>query len=284
MAAIQLYDWLIRPAEKFIDPAQTKTLVFILDGSLRNIPMAALYDGEKYLIQKYAVAISLGGLKLPESPPKTQFKALIAGLSEKPKFPDPAPEKDQFGPLQFVGQEVDAIKASFPGAKVLLNDQFTSNSLQTEINTSPYNVIHLATHGQFGFSREDTFILTDPDNPGEDIKTDLNELDNLLQVREQSPIELLVLSACETATGDNREVLGIAGMAVQTGARSTLATLWSIDDSSTAKLMQKFYQTLTEKQVTKAEALRQAQLELLNQPFAYKPAHWAPYVLVGDWR
>lgn len=285
-AAIQLYDWLIRPAEKFIDPKHTKTLVFILDGSLRNIPMAALYDGEQYLIQKYAVAIALGGLKLPKSPPaKTQFRALIAGLSEKPQFQNP--DLDEFGPLKFVKQEVEAVQAILPKSKVLLNEAFTTNALQTEINTAPYNVVHLATHGQFGFSRENTFILTAPNEPDDDIddiKADLNKLDNLLKVRDQSPIDLLVLSACETATGDEREVLGIAGMAVQTGARSTLASLWSIDDSSTAKLMQKFYQELTEKQVTKAEALRQAQLELLRKPLAYKPVHWAPYVLVGDWR
>ena len=95
---------------------------------------------------------------------------------------------------------------------------------------------------------------------------------------------MLILSACETGEGDDREVLGIAGLAAQSGIRSTLASLWSIDDSSTAELMKQFYKGLTSG-LTKAEALQQAQLYLLDKyPGAYKPSHWAPYILVGDWR
>ena len=323
--AQEVYNWLIEPAEKQGLLEREQTLVFVLDGPFRNISMAALYDGNEYLIQKYAIAVALGNLELPRSKPKKQFKALIAGLSKKPKFQPP--QGEQFGPLKYVEQEVnginDVLRESNVEAKILYDDQFTSKALENEIKTAPYNIVHLATHGEFGFSRDSTFILTAPpesedkflrkkDNlkspfsdrekkidtnsegkitstnatlyDFEHIKTDLNELDNLLQVREQAPIELLVLSACETATGDDREVLGIAGMAVQSGARSTLASLWSIDDSSTAELMERFYQELTEKRVTKAEALRQAQLHLLKNSAAYKPSHWAPYVLVGDWR
>ena len=284
-AAEKVYNWLIEPAEKQGLLERDQTLVFVLDGPFRNIPMAALYDGDKYLIQKYAIAVALGNLELPDSQPKKQFKALIAGMSKKPKF-QPA-QGEQFGPLKYVEQEVDGIKSILKDAKELRNEEFNRQELLAEIKAAPYNVVHLATHGEFGFSRDSTFILTaatESDKNFEQIKADLNELNNLLQVREQAPIELLVLSACETATGDNREVLGIAGMAVQSGARSTLASLWSIDDWSTVELMKQFYQELTENRVTKAEALRQAQLHLLQNPSAYKPSHWAPYVLVGDWR
>ncbi len=324
-AAQDVYNWLIEPAEKQGLLEREQTLVFVLDGPFRNISMAALYDGNEYLIQKYAIAVALGNLELPDSQPTTQFKALIASHAKKPQCKNP--ECDQFGPLEYVKQEVDEINDVLQKrdveAKVLYDDQFTSKALENEIKTAPYNIVHLATHGEFGFSRDSTFILTAPpesedkflrkkDNlkspfsdrekkidtnsegkitstnatlyDFEDIKVDLNEFDTLLQVREQAPIELLVLSACETATGDNREVLGIAGMAVQSGARSTLASLWSIDDSSTVELMRKFYQELTKNEVTKAEALRLAQLHLLKNPAAYKPSHWAPYVLVGDWR
>ncbi|NET33346.1 MAG: CHAT domain-containing protein [Cyanothece sp. SIO1E1] len=305
-AATQVYHWLIRPAEEkgFLHPDQIKTLVFVLDHALRNIPMAALYDQahQQYLVEKYAIAVSLGDLKLPQEQPAKQFKTLIAGLSKNPQ--------DQlFGPLTYVKQEIQHIQQSLPNAKVLPDEDFTSEALQAEINTPrPYNVVHLATHGEFGFSREKTFILTAQspaaaqeisakETSAQEIsarkisdkeinakRVNLNQMDRLLRTRDQTPIELLVLSACETATGDDREVLGMAGTAVQAGARSTLATLWSVDDSSTAAMMQQFYQELTENRVSRAEALRRAQLHLLQTSSLYKPSHWAPYILVGDWR
>ena len=138
----------------------------------------------------------------------------------------------------------------------------------------------MATHGQFSSNPEETFILTWND------KINVKELEKLLKLREtteDSPIELLVLSACQTASGDNRAALGLAGLAVRSGARSTLATLWSAKDQSTAKLMVKFYQALTREGVSKAEALRQAQLEMLQSPRYQDPFYWAPFVLVGNW-
>jgi CHAT domain-containing protein len=286
-ASKKLYEWLIRPLKTDLDSNQIKTLIFVLDGSLRNIPMAALYDGNQYLVKNYAIALA-PGLKLPKSEPKKQFKALIAGLSEKPEFENS--QDNEFGPLEYVETEVRNIEPLLKNAEVLRNKNFTSKALQEKINSSSYNVVHLATHGQFGFSRENTFIITASAEPRQYIsavnadKVDLNELDDVLQARDNDLIELLVLSACETATGDDREVLGIAGMAVQTGARSTLASLWNIDDPSTAELMKQFYTALVQQGKTKAEALRKAQEYLLDNSSVYKPSHWAPYVLVGDWR
>jgi CHAT domain-containing protein len=141
-------------------------------------------------------------------------------------------------------------------------------------------VVHLATHGQFSSQADDTFILT------WDNRLNAKELDTLLRVTDQSrpnAIELLVLSACQTATGDKRAALGLAGVAVRAGARSTLASLWSIDDKSSALLMSQFYRELVRTEVTKAEALRLAQLSLLQNPRYQHPRYWAPFVLVGNW-
>jgi CHAT domain-containing protein len=111
-------------------------------------------------------------------------------------------------------------------------------------------------------------------------------LDTLLRAREQgelNPIELLVLSACQTATGDRRAALGLAGLAVRSGARSTLATLWSVNDRSTALFMVEFYRELGQPGVTKAQAVRNAQLALLKQPQYEHPYYWAPFILLGNW-
>jgi CHAT domain-containing protein len=141
-------------------------------------------------------------------------------------------------------------------------------------------VVHLATHGQFSSKAEDTFILTWDD------RINIKQLNNVLKTRdrrESSIIELLVLSACQTAVGDKRAALGLAGMAVRAGARSTLASLWSINDAATASFMIKFYQNLADNKVTKAEALRRAQLALLQNPEYRHPYFWAPFILVGNW-
>ncbi len=268
----QVYDWLIRPAEADLQASQIKTLVFVLDGSLRNIPMAALHDGNQYLMEKYDIALT-PGLELLEPQPlaRNQLKVLTAGLSEA---------RQGFPALPQVEAELNQIQSQIPG-EVLLNQQFTKTSIQNTIDAVPFSVIHLATHGQFSSKAEDTFILTWDD------RINVNDLDNLLRttgLQRTSAIELLVLSACQTAKGDNRAALGIAGVALRAGARSTLATLWSVDDEGTAQLMSRFYQELANAEVTKAEALRRAQQSILQDPkYRQHPYYWAGYVLVGNW-
>ena len=267
----QVYDWLIRPAEADLAKSRVKTLVFVLDGSLRNIPMAALYDGQQYLVQKYAVALTPGlQLLSPKSLERGQLKALTAGVSEA---------RPGFSALSNVALELDEINSEVPSTR-LLNEEFTITAFQNKINSLPFPVVHLATHGQFSSQADDTFILT------WDGRLNAKELDTLLRVTDQSrlnAIELLVLSACQTATGDKRAALGLAGVAVRAGARSTLASLWSIDDKSSALLMSQFYRELVRTKVTKAEALRLAQLSLLQNPRYQHPRYWAPFVLVGNW-
>ena len=267
--AQQVYSWLIRPVEQEIAASEVKTLVFVLDGPLLNLPMAVLHDGKQFLVEKYAIALT-PGLQLldPKHLPRGKLSALKAGLTEA---------RQGFPSLEFVKQELEQIRAEVPG-ELLLNQQFTSAAIQKEIDSVPFPVVHLATHGQFSSNAEDTFILTWDD------RLKVNQLNTLLQKREerrQDAIELLVLSACQTATGDKRAALGLAGVAVRAGARSTLATLWFVDDATTAELMTRFYRELSDTNVTKAEALRRAQVGLLKEKS--QPFYWAPYVLVGNW-
>jgi len=272
----QVHGWLIQPIEAELDRSGVKTLAFVLDGPLRNIPMAALYDGQQYLVEKYAVALSPGLQLIDPSPlPQERLKALTAGLT------NPPPKFQNFAPLPAVRSELNLIEQSGVSTSTLLNQEFTSKSLAQQINSAPYNVVHLATHGQFSSQAKNTFVLAS-DGP-----INVNQLDNLVQSRDQSQpeaIELLVLSACETATGDDRAALGLAGVAVRAGARSTMASLWQIDDQSTAIFIGEFYRQLANSKVTKAEALRRAQMTLLKKyPNYSRPGYWAPYVLVGNW-
>jgi CHAT domain-containing protein len=268
--AQQVYEWLIRPAEADLAAQPIETLVFVLDGALRSIPVAALYDGQHYLIENYSVALA-PGLQLPDPKPLRQrFRALIAGLSEA---------RANFAPLNYVAEEVQQIEADIPST-VLLNQSFTRENFRQELSRSPVSIVHVATHGQFSSNAAETFILA-WDSP-----INVNELSQLLQGQEVSspePIELLVLSACRTAVGDRRATLGMAGVAVRAGARSTIASLWNVDDNSGATLMGKFYEALVQNPISKAEALRQAQRALLADPLYTAPRYWAPFVLLGNW-
>lgn len=273
--ALLFYNWIIKGAEKDLERLQVKNLVFVLDGSLRNIPMAALYDGKQYLIEKYSVALSPGLRLITPRAKKRRFEALAGGLTKSVQG---------FSALKNVENEIKKIKSVFPSTS-LLNQDFTETSIERKVSSDIYGVVHLATHGKFSSQLENTFILAWND------KIKIKELREILQTREQivgrsynipNPIELLVLSACETATGDRRAALGLAGVAVRSGARSTLASLWQVDDESTATLMGKFYEELAKNpDITKSEALRRAQQYVLEQKG--HPFYWAPYVLVGNW-
>ncbi|MFB2835133.1 CHAT domain-containing protein [Floridanema evergladense] len=267
----QVYDWLIRPMQADLQTSGVQTLVFVLDGALRNIPMAALHNGKQYLIEEYNIALT-PGLQLLKTQPlsRERLRALTGGLSE---------EREGYSALPGVKLELQQINAEVPGI-TLLNQDFTSATLEKQVAELPFPVVHLATHGQFSSNFKQTFILA-WDGP-----INVKQLDNLLKSRNPnlpSEIELLVLSACETATGDNRAALGLAGVAVRAGARSTLATLWKVSDESTAVLMTEFYRELTTPGTSKAEALRRAQIRLLNNRNYRNPYFWAPYVLVGNW-
>jgi CHAT domain-containing protein len=275
--ATQAYKWLIEPLEQDLEnSSEVKTLVFVLDGVLRNIPMSVLYDGKRqeYLMQKpYALAL-VPGLQLFDLRPlqRERLKVLTVGVSEQREV-----DGRKFDEIPNVVDELQHIGSIVP-SESLLNLKFTEANLQQQINSGSFSVVHIATHGNFSSEPEQTFILA----YNQLLKS--NNLNDLLRTNNRSSssiVELLVLSACETAKGDNRATLGLAGIAVQAGARSTLSTLWQVSDRSTAELMERFYKELSNPEVTKAQALHQAQLALFEQ---YKaPFYWAPYVLVGNW-
>ncbi len=269
--AQKLYNMSIAPALKDLQEHQIKTLVFVLDGSLRNVPMSGLYDGKQYLIEQYGIVLNPGfQLVSPRPLQDVKLKILAAGLTEA---------KDGFPALTHVNDELKAIENKL-SSTVLLDRDFTSDALSDRIEYSDFPIVHIATHGQFSSTLADTFLLA------WNQRIDITEFDRILQGRVNSnraAIELLVLSACETASGDKKAALGLAGTAVKAGARSTVATLWSVNDRATAELMNHFYEQITKKHTTKAEALRQAQIALLKDPWYKHPFYWSSYVLVGNW-
>ncbi|MGJ5676495.1 MAG: CHAT domain-containing protein [Nostochopsis sp.] len=272
----KVYDWLIRPIQQDLENSKVQTLVFVLDEKLRNIPMSVLHDGEKYLLQKYAIALA-PGLQLinPKPLADINIKAITAGISKS---------HEGFKELPQVPLELKEIKDLGITTKSLLNDKFTIKEVQNQILNSDVSIVHLATHAQFSSIADDTFILF------WDKRLNVKQLGNLLRnnaLISRSPIELLVLSACETAIGDQRAALGLAGVAVRSGARSTMATLWSVQDESTAKFMGELYGQLENAKntkINKAQALQKAQLALLNDKQYSNPHFWAPFVVVGNWQ
>jgi CHAT domain-containing protein len=268
--AQELYNLLIKPIETDRANKDVKTLVFVLDGSLRNIPMAALYDGEQYLMEKYSVALTPGLQLLDPKPlPRETLTTLTVGLSEG---------RQGFSPLPNVQLEIEQIQTEV-ASDVLLNESFTEANLQAKVKSKPFPLVHIATHGEFSSNEEDTFLLT------WDNRINPKELEQLLRGEnlQKSPIELLVLSACRTAVGDKRAALGLAGVAVRAGARSTLASLWYVSDDATAPLMSQFYRAFVNQDVTKAEALRMAQQKILQDERFSHPYFWSAFVLVGNW-
>ena len=268
--AEQLYSWLIKPVETDLKESNSQTLVFVPDGFFRNLPMSALYDGEKYLVEKYSVAISPGLQLFPEGIQGKELSLLAVGLTEA---------RQGFTPLPGVEGEIKQISTQVD-SQVLLNQDFNRDSFSVALDNQPFPIVHLATHGQFSSNPEETFLLTWSD------RISIQDFDALFEQRRLGilePIELLVMSACQTAAGDNRAALGLAGFALRSGARSTVASLWSVSDEATADLMREFYAQLSSGQVSKAEAIRQAQLKVLSNSLHKHPYFWSPFVLVGNW-
>ena len=277
----KMYQLLINPIKKYL-PKKNGTLVFVVDSQLQNIPMALLHDENNcYLMQDYNITVALGSqIKKPKPLNWNRSKALLAGVSEKIQ---------NFDELPNVPKELNIVAERTDGDdKKLLNETFTKKNFETQVRNNAYPIIHLATHGTFSSNPKETFILT---YDSKNLK--LEDFENLFKSRSQNrsdTIELLVLSACQTAQGDKKASLGIAGIAVQAGARSTLASLWNIDDSFVPFFMKYFYQALEDGN-TKAEALRYAQIACLTNPNkdpAYKnkykePYYWSAFILVGSW-
>lgn len=276
--AASLYDRLIRPFIADLEQSGIETLVFVQDGIFRSIPMAALYDGQQYLIQRYAIATTPSLSLVTLTPPsrRQSLRALALGLSESATV-----DGRDFLALSGVRQELTQITEQLPGSQSLLNREFTRDRLRQELQEGEYSIIHMATHGEFGAEPEDTFLVT-----GDAQKLTIGELEAAIrQSGRTAQIDLLTLTACKTAIGDNRSALGLAGVAVQAGARSAIASLWAINDLSTAQMMGNFYQAFSNPDFTKAQALQTAQINAIASGGRFaRPGFWAPFILVGDWR
>jgi len=268
--AEQLYSWLIKPIQKLLDKQQTTTLVFVPDGALRTVPMAALFDGRQYLIEKFSI-VSTPGLSLTDSRPieLASPQILLNGLSDSVQG---------FEALPAVEAELKAIQNLY-GGKVLENENFMSHAVKKELEVTPYTLVHIATHGKIEPNVRDSFLLT---YDGKITIDDLEDYIGFGRYRVKG-LELLTLSACETAVGDDRAALGLAGIALKAGARSALATLWSISDDATSTLIPVFYRHLNQPNTSKAKALQTAQLSLIHSEKYRHPGFWAPFLLIGNW-
>jgi CHAT domain-containing protein len=266
-----LYTDLIKPLEGLLAERHIDTLVFVPDGALRTIPMAALRDGKSFLIQKYAIAVT-PGLTLMQATPLREGRVdlVVDAISQGVQG---------FPPLSHVPEEARDITAMY-GGKVLMNGDFTNASFSAEFQKTDYTIVHIASHGHFDGNSRKTFILTYDSRLGLD---DLEQLLRPSQIRDK-PVELLALSACETAAGDDRAALGLAGVAIKAGARSAFASLWCVNDEASAVLVSNFYAGLkSTPPISKAQALQKAQCKLIADPRYSHPCYWSPYLLIGNW-
>ncbi len=245
--AQQLYQWLIAPIEPELQAAKINTLLFSMDAGLRSLPVAALHDGKQFLVEKYSLALIPSVSLMDTRYQPLQGKEVLAmGASE---FADQRS-------LPAVPVELSAITQTLWQGKAFLNQDFTRNNLMEQRSNSPYPIVHLATHGEFQTGKiSNSYIALWNE------KLHLDELRNLRL--NNPPVELLVLSACRTAVGDEKAELGFAGFAVAAGVKTAVASLWYVSDAGTLGLMTEFYSHLRDAKI-KAEALRQAQLGMLR--------------------
>jgi CHAT domain-containing protein len=268
-----LYDWLIRPLEPALQGREIDTLVFVPEGLLRTVPLAALQDREskQYLIERYPLAIA-PSLTLTDPRPinRGSVRLLAAGISESVQG---------YPALEAVAQELAVVGDSFPGER-LINGSFNAARFEGEITGQPFGIVHIASHGEFSADSAESFVLT---YDGKISMDQLAEWVATTRFRTEHPLELLTLSACQTAAGDERAALGLAGLAVRAGARSALATLWSVHDRASAELVSEFYTQLRDPKRSRAQALQIAQVKVMRMHRFRHAGYWSPFLLINSW-
>ncbi|MGB7444193.1 MAG: CHAT domain-containing protein, partial [Coleofasciculaceae cyanobacterium] len=289
--AQQMYQWLVAPVEKELQQLGINNLAYIMDTGLRTIPLAALHDGKKFLVESYSVSL-MPSLSLTDTLPTNIKHAQVLAMGAS-RFSNNIS-------LPAVPVELHNITSIWSG-KSFLNQDFTLDNLKSQRAINPFGIIHLATHAQFQPGKADKSYIQ-----LEDVKLPPKKLGSLGWTK--PPVELLVLSACRTAIGDAEAELGFAGLALQAGVKSALASLWYVSDQGTLGLMSEFYQQL-QQAPTKAEALRRTQIAMLqgkvrieagelltsqeNFPFPSDsprqdnsvfshPYYWSAFALVGN--
>jgi CHAT domain-containing protein len=324
-----LYQLIAKPVED--DLKGIETLVFVPDDILRSVPMTAFFDGREFVLEKEYAVVTVPGLSLTKavSEPLTKNpRILLGGMSTKVCVNQKSEKKECFSKLSQTKEALESIAALFPEqSKIRQDEDFLIDHLKMDMRdaSEPYTMIHLHTHGTFATEKENTFLLT--------YNTKLDDKDRLTMERlegifglarlRQYPIELLTLSACETAKGDSQAALGLAGIAFKSGARSVIATLWKVDEVRTTEFMRRFYEKLktSSSNSSKAQALQKAQQEMLKLHFPHSQTknyekdcdlkkdffrdeetkkiiwchrqtesppmmwanYWAPFILIGNW-
>ena len=268
--ARRLYAAMFAPLEPLLAEAGVDTVVFIPDGPLRGLPVGALYDGKGFLVERFAFATA-PGLTLVEPQAiaeRDNLQILVNGITEAVQ---------NFPALPYVGEEMESLKELLPKGRFLRDAQFRLPVFEEEVKGKPYSIVHIASHGEFGSDPKASFVLT------YDGKLSMDNLEQVMKIARfrDDPIELLTLSACKTAAGDERAALGIAGVAVKAGARSALATLWYVSDEASSILVTDFYRRLPT--TSKAKALQEAQRAVLADQRFRHPGYWAPFLLIGNW-
>jgi CHAT domain-containing protein len=262
----QLYRWIIAPLEADLQAREINNLVFLPDIGLRSTPMAALHDGKGFLVEKYSIGL-MPSLSLTNTLYKDIKKSqiLALGVSQSTQGQEPLPA---------VPLELSTLMSKLWQGKLLLDKQATLANLKTIRRQQPFGIIHMATHADFA-----TGALS---NSYIQLWEDKLRLNQLRQLRLNEPeVEMLVLSACRTALGDEESELGFAGLAVLAGVKTTVASLWSVNDAGTAALMTKFYENLRTAPI-KAEALRQAQVAMVKGQIYVKDGQLEGLGVVGN--
>jgi CHAT domain-containing protein/Tfp pilus assembly protein PilF len=300
--AQKLYNYLIKPIEKDLANANAQTIIYAPDGPLRYVPLAALYDGKQWLVQRFRTnnitAISLTEL---DTQPLPQVKVL-AGATTQRHIVQLESTSLPFKALEYAGVEVKNLATMMPETKTLLDNEFTRQALIPYLNV--YSIIHMATHAKFVNAKpEYSFILM-----GDGGLITLPDIQKLPLMN----VDLVVLSACETAVGDQigkgEEILGFGYQIQRTGARAAIASLWTVSDGGTQALMNAFYAFLSPGKMTKAEALHKAQIAMITSDYSgisqdqdrgilkstrdnlpakvanrlSHPYYWASFILIGN--
>ncbi|MEP0771638.1 CHAT domain-containing protein, partial [Trichocoleus sp. ST-U1] len=245
--AQKLYKWMIAPIEADLQARGIQNMVFLADSGLRSIPIAALHDGQKFLVEKYSTGL-MPSLSLTDTLFKDIKNSQVLAMGAE-KFPEQSA-------LPSVPLELSMITPQLWKGKAFLNDAFTLKNLKSQRYSQPFGIVHLATHAEFELGPPSQSYIQLWDT-----KLRLNQLKQMGW--NDPPVELLVLSACRTALGNEQAEMGFAGLAVQAGVKSAMGSLWYVSDEGTLGLMTSFYSQL-KKAPIKAEALRQAQISMIN--------------------
>ncbi len=302
--ARQLYDWLIKPLENDLNAAQAKTIIYAPDGQLRYIPLAALHDGKGWLVQRFRVNnITADSLTDFNTKPQQQLRVLAGAFTQGSYDFSVGDRQFSFSGLPFAGREVETLAAGVPGTTKLIDKDFSKQATIPRLDN--HSVVHFATHAALVQGKPDeSFILF-----GNGDRVSMREVENTWRM---TNVDLIVLSACETGLGNQlgngEEILGFGYLMQSAGARAAIASLWKVDDGGTQALMSAFYEAMKGDNITKAEALRQAQIALItgdytalgkqrglevqqqinsNLPSAVSrrlshPYYWAPFILIGN--